>query len=49
VQLGTVDAILAQLSIGHDLVLLTTDGDFVHAAGHCPLRVWTAKGGSRRT
>ena len=40
VQLGTIDALLAQLCIRHDLSLLTTDNDFVHAAAHCPLKVW---------
>ena len=40
VQLGTIDALLAQLCIRHWLTLLTTDDDFVHAARHCPLRVW---------
>ena len=40
VQLGTIDALLAQLSIRHKLTLLTTDNDFVQAALHCPLRVW---------
>ncbi len=40
VQLGTIDALLAQLCIRHDLTLLTTDNDFVHAAAHCTLRVW---------
>jgi predicted nucleic acid-binding protein len=40
VQLGTIDALLGQLCIQHDLALLTTDGDFVLAARHCPLRVW---------
>jgi hypothetical protein len=24
----------------HDLILLTADNDFVHAAAHCSLRVW---------
>jgi predicted nucleic acid-binding protein len=41
VQLGTIDALLAQLCIRHELTLLTTDRDFTHAARHCPLRVWT--------
>jgi len=41
VQLGTVDALLAQLCIHHDLTMLTTDGDFDLAAQHCPLRVWS--------
>lgn len=40
VQLGTIDALLAQLCIRHDLQLLTTDLDFSHAARHCALRVW---------
>jgi hypothetical protein len=40
VQLGTIDALLAQLCIRHDLVLLTSDNDFSHAASHCALRVW---------
>lgn len=41
VQLGTIDALLAQLCIRHDLQLLTADRDFVHASKHCPLRIWT--------
>lgn len=41
VQLGTVDALLAQLCIRHDVTLLTSDKDFTHAAEHCPLRVWS--------
>ena len=40
VQLGTIDALLAQLCIRHHLTLLTTDNDFVHAAKHCRLKVW---------
>lgn len=40
VQVGTIDALIAQLCIRHDLVLLTTDRDFVLAAGHCTLQVW---------
>ncbi len=43
VQIGTIDALLAQLCIRHQLTLLTTDKDFTHAAKHCPLRVWPAK------
>lgn len=39
-QIGTIDAVIAQLCIRHDLMLLTTDNDFVRAARHCPLRVW---------
>lgn len=40
VQIGTIDALLAQLCIRHTLTLLTTDRDFVHVASHCPLRLW---------
>lgn len=40
VQLGTIDALLAQLSIRHKLIMLTTDGDFALAARHCSLEVW---------
>jgi len=40
VQIGTIDALLAQLCIRHDLMLLTTDNDFVRVASHCPLRMW---------
>jgi predicted nucleic acid-binding protein len=43
VQIGTIDAIIAQLCIRHELALLTTDNDFVLAAKHCALRVWSAK------
>ena len=39
-QIGTIDAVIAQLCIRHGLTLLTTDNDFVLAARHCPLRVW---------
>lgn len=42
VQLGSIDALIAQLAIAHDLALLTTDPDFVHASRHIPLRVWGA-------
>lgn len=40
VQLGTIDALFAQLCIRHGLVMLTTDRDFALAARHCPLQVW---------
>jgi predicted nucleic acid-binding protein len=42
VQIGTIDALLAQLCIRHQLTLLTTDQDFAHAARHCQLRIWSA-------
>lgn len=48
VQIGTIDALLAQLAIRHDLTLLTTDKDFTHAAKHCRLRVWPAKAPAKR-
>ena len=41
VQIGTIDALLAQLCIRHQLVLLTTDQDFRHASTHCPLKLWS--------
>ena len=40
VQLGSVDALLAQLAIANDLELLTTDRDFENAAKVVPLRIW---------
>jgi hypothetical protein len=40
IQVGTIDAILAQLCIRHDLTLLTTDKDFAGIAAHSTLRVW---------
>ena len=40
VQVGTIDALLAQLCIRHELKLLTTDNDFKRLAAHCPLQVW---------
>jgi predicted nucleic acid-binding protein len=40
VQIGTIDALLIQLCLRHDLTLLTTDQDFLLAAKHCDFRVW---------
>jgi len=40
VQIGTIDALLAQLCIRHKLTLVTTDKDFVRVASHCSLRMW---------
>jgi predicted nucleic acid-binding protein len=48
VQLGTIDALLAQLCIRHQITLLSSDNDFKHAARHCPLRVWAPKTAARR-
>jgi hypothetical protein len=36
VQIGTIDALLIQLCVRHELTLLSADRDFVHAAGHVP-------------
>ncbi len=47
-QVGTIDALLAQLCIRHDLLLLTTDRDFARAAEHCPLSVWPTRRSDRR-
>ena len=43
-----VDALLAQLCIRHDLLLLTSDRDFARVAEHCPLSVWPARRPSRK-
>lgn len=43
VQIGTVDALIGQLCIRHDLCLLSTDQDFAHASKHCKLKVWSPK------
>lgn len=40
VQAGTIDVLIAQLCIRHDLPLLSTDADFEHIAHHAPLKVW---------
>lgn len=42
VQVSTIDAILAQLCVRHDLLILTSDNDFKSMAKHCALRVWAA-------
>ena len=41
VQIGTIDALIAQLCIEHDLSLVTADNDFMHAARFVPLRLAT--------
>ena len=46
VQLGTVDALIAQLCMRNDFTLFTTDQDFVHAAKHGALRVWSGQSGT---
>jgi predicted nucleic acid-binding protein len=40
VQIGTIDALLAQLCIRHDLTMLTNDNDFKRIADRSALRVW---------
>ena len=40
VQIGTIDALLAQLCIRHDLTMLTTDNDFERIAERSELRLW---------
>ena len=41
-QIGTIDAVLAQLCLRHDLTMLSTDGDFRRVARHSPLKLWTS-------
>lgn len=41
VQIGTIDALLAQLCIRHDLTMLTADHDFTHVAEHSRLKLWS--------
>ncbi len=40
IQIGTIDALLAQLCIRHNLLMLTSDHDFQRIADHCALRLW---------
>jgi predicted nucleic acid-binding protein len=40
VQAATIDALLAQLCVRHELTLLTTDADFNHIARYSSLDVW---------
>jgi predicted nucleic acid-binding protein len=40
IQTGTIDALLAELCIRHELTMLTSDNDFTHIADHCALKVW---------
>ena len=41
-QVGTIDALLAQLCVRHELTLLTSDKDFSGISEHSPLRIWRA-------
>jgi hypothetical protein len=40
VQVGTIDAVLAQMCIRHNLVMLSGDHGFQRIATHSALRVW---------
>jgi len=40
IQLGTIDALLAQLCIRYELTMLTTDNDFHLASTLIPLTIW---------
>ena len=40
IQIGTIDALLAELCIRHKLTMLTTDRDFRHLATAASLSVW---------
>jgi hypothetical protein len=40
VHVGTIDALLIQLCIRHELTLLSTDRDFEHAARWVSFRRW---------
>ena len=40
IQIGTIDALLAQLRLRHGLMMLTAGNDFRRIAGHCDLRIW---------
>lgn len=41
VQIGTIDALLAQLCISHDLTMLSADGDFGRIAKLSGLKLWS--------
>lgn len=41
VQIGTIDAVLIQLCLRHDLVLLSTEVDFRSASKHVKFRLWS--------
>ena len=40
IQVGTIDALLAQLCINRNLTMLSTDQDFSHMADRTPLQLW---------
>ena len=40
IAVGTIDALLAQLCVRHDLLMLTVDLDFARMVAHTGLRIW---------
>lgn len=40
IQIGTIDALFAQLCIRHELTMLAADKDFLNIAGRTGLKVW---------
>lgn len=44
VQIGTIDALLAQLCVRHKLTMLSTDQDFRRVAAFTTLKVWQPRG-----
>jgi predicted nucleic acid-binding protein len=42
VEIGTIDALLAELCIRHGLTMLTTDNDFSLVTARFPLQMWKA-------
>ena len=40
IQIGTIDALIANLCIRHELTLLPTDGDFEKIASRTSLKLW---------
>lgn len=49
VQVGTIDALIAQLCIRYELTMLTTDADFARIAEHHSLWVWPNAGPARQS
>jgi len=43
IQIGTIDALLAQLCLRHDLTMLSTDNDFRRIAGRSALKLWDGR------
>jgi predicted nucleic acid-binding protein len=43
IQIGTIDALLAQLCLRHNLTMLTADKVFYDIARHSSLRLWTTR------